>query len=602
MKNAYVCVLSTNDYLDGVLVLNENLKALNSKYELICLINENINIESRKTLKEFNIITKEVPHIKYEFVYDAFNYWSNTFDKLNLFDLTEYEKIVYLDLDLLILKNIDHLFLEQAISMPLDLPFNLKKYNSGIMVIEPNHNDYVKLMKVLKKFESKKLKISDQNIINEYFKKINPLPYGYNMVRSILYEQSYILNDINYEFIKKNQVSLFLKDSSSSKIIHYTGKLKPFMMENPYDDQYCYLYFYYLSLVKEKKLKIKRDSKLVSIIVPVYNKEKYLEKCIESILNQTYRKLELILVNDGSTDKSLKICKNYQKQDNRIKIINFNSNKGVSFARNQGLKAVTGDYIGFVDADDTIRSDMLEMQLNDIVRYGADIVQCGAIINGKNETLNDRIQFYQGNQYIMKTLLNNWIITPYVWDKLFDKNLISEIKFNEKFEKNEDQLFVYQAIKNSDKFITNNLPLYNYTYAKKDSLTNKFSFKTDKCKLIYLEELKEYINTYYPILSLDLNNYLGYQYYGILYGILNSNIISQELSDVKIFMSIVSVYNQECQNTLADGFIKEMQNMIDQINIKIKIEDKKLKIAIQKKENSKLKKIKNSKLKKDGVK
>lgn len=586
--NTYVCVLSTDNYLDGVLVINENLKAIKSKYGLLCLINENIKKETKEKLKEFEIEYKEMTSINYHHTYENFEHWKYTFDKLNVFSLTEYQKIVYLDLDLLILENIDNLFLEPSLSMPLDLPFNLNKYNSGIMVIEPNMNDYRKMIKLVEKSAKLGRKISDQNIINEYFKVINPLPYGYNMVRSILYKQCYMLNEINYEFNQKNEVKLFLNNSNQNKIIHYIGSLKPFMMKTLFDDKYCNLYFYYLSQIKEKELKNRIRTKSISIIIPVYNKQKYLQRCLTSVLNQTYQNLEIIIVNDGSTDNSLKICKEYLKRDKRIKLISYRKNRGVSFARNQGLKVATGDYIGFVDSDDEIAYNMYEMQLNDIEKYRADFIQCGAIINKKTETLENRIEYYEGNQYIMQTFLNNWIITPYVWDKLFKKDLIKKIRFDENFTKNEDLFFIFEVVKNANKFLTNNLPLYNYTYAKKDSLTKKFSFKTDGCKLVYLSELKSYIYKYYSNLRFDLNKYLGFQYYEILYGILHSDIISKELTDVKVFISIASSYLAENSKILPDEYSKEMEKMLKAIKMKHKIESTKIKISIQEKQNEKL--------------
>ena len=99
-----------------------------------------------------------------------------------------------------------------------------------------------------------------------------------------------------------------------------------------------------------------KNKDLISIIIPVYNVEKYLEECIESVINQTYRNLEIILVDDGSTDKCLETCKEYEKRDNRIKVIH-QENAGVSVARNVGIDFSTGQYIGFVDSDDFIEKD-----------------------------------------------------------------------------------------------------------------------------------------------------------------------------------------------------------------------------------------------------
>ena len=113
----------------------------------------------------------------------------------------------------------------------------------------------------------------------------------------------------------------------------------------------------------------------ISIIVPVYNVESYLSNCIDSILNQTFKDFELILVNDGSTDKSLEICKHYKNMDDRIFIID-KKNGGLSSARNAGLDIIKGEYIGFVDSDDYIHPQMYELLYKQIIENEADISMC----------------------------------------------------------------------------------------------------------------------------------------------------------------------------------------------------------------------------------
>ena len=115
-----------------------------------------------------------------------------------------------------------------------------------------------------------------------------------------------------------------------------------------------------------------KKNNLISIIVPIYNVEKYLKKCIDSIINQTYKNLEIILVDDGSPDNCGKICDEYAKKDNRIKVIH-KENGGVSSARNVGVENATGEYIGFVDSDDYIEKDMYEVLINNLKKENADI-------------------------------------------------------------------------------------------------------------------------------------------------------------------------------------------------------------------------------------
>ena len=114
----------------------------------------------------------------------------------------------------------------------------------------------------------------------------------------------------------------------------------------------------------------------ISVIVPVYNCEKYIGKCIESILNQTFKDLELILIDDGSADESGKICDEYKIQDKRVKVIH-EKNSGVSIARNVGINVAKGKYIGFVDSDDYLAPDMYESLYENLMKSHADVAICG---------------------------------------------------------------------------------------------------------------------------------------------------------------------------------------------------------------------------------
>jgi len=128
---------------------------------------------------------------------------------------------------------------------------------------------------------------------------------------------------------------------------------------------------------------------MISVIVPVYNVEKYLEECLDSIQNQTYSDIEVILVNDGSTDKSKEICGKYCKQDNRFQLLN-QENQGLSAARNKGVEISTGEYIVFVDSDDIIKTNYLE-KLMQYMAEDVDIVECIFTVK-KMEFLDENIE------------------------------------------------------------------------------------------------------------------------------------------------------------------------------------------------------------------
>ena len=118
------------------------------------------------------------------------------------------------------------------------------------------------------------------------------------------------------------------------------------------------------------------NEELISIIVPVYNVEAYIHQCIKSIIEQSYKNLEIILVDDGSKDKSGKICDDYARKDKRIKVIH-KKNGGLSDSRNAGITVATGKYIAFVDSDDWIEKNMYEKMYNECEKFGADICICG---------------------------------------------------------------------------------------------------------------------------------------------------------------------------------------------------------------------------------
>lgn len=237
-------------------------------------------------------------------------------------------------------------------------------------------------------------------------------------------------------------------------------------------------------------------SPLVSVIVPVYNVERYLNRCLNSIISQTFKDIEIICVNDGSTDTSLKILKEYQKIDNRIIVIN-KENEGVSKSRNKGIEVAKGEYIVFVDSDDWINLDMVEYMYNKAKNTDTDIVMCTYmreyINNSKEKVFNlpDEIIFEDNN---LKYDLYRKLFGPIgyelfkpdgmdslgtVWGKLYKSDIIK--KNNVKFVNldiigsNEDSLFNIYTFKFASKILFINKPLYHYWRQNENSLTTKYN-------------------------------------------------------------------------------------------------------------------------------
>ena len=223
---------------------------------------------------------------------------------------------------------------------------------------------------------------------------------------------------------------------------------------------------------------------LISIIVPVYNVEKYLPKCVESLLAQTYSNLEIILVDDGSVDASGQICDTYAAKDSRVRVIH-QPNAGVSAARNAGLKAARGEYIGFVDADDWVEPDMYEYLYGLISKENAHLAMC----NFYTFTDSDCKPVIQiSADYAMYPLTSifdfpSWI---YLWNKLFKKSTLGDQLFNSQVSYGEDSSFIFECIKKQGLLSVGNQPKYYYRHNPK-SASNSFK----KSHLSLLENRKQ---------------------------------------------------------------------------------------------------------------
>lgn len=234
-----------------------------------------------------------------------------------------------------------------------------------------------------------------------------------------------------------------------------------------------------------------KNTPLITVIVPVYNVEDYLEKCLNSIITQTYKNLDILLINDGSTDNSGVICDKYSLIDNRIRVFH-QDNRGVSEARNLGLNNSYGEYIGFVDPDDWIEPEMYEVLLNKLLINNSEISICGHTIYHSNDAFDVRTNsLLEGIIYkkeALTYLLDINLYEGYLWNKLFSAKLIN--KFNLRFNKNlaicEDLLFVACYMLNLEYIYYIPKPLYNYI-ERQGSAINSYSSKRQTEILAWVE-------------------------------------------------------------------------------------------------------------------
>ena len=250
---------------------------------------------------------------------------------------------------------------------------------------------------------------------------------------------------------------------------------------------------------------------LVSVIVPVYNVEKYLNRCVDSILEQTYENLEIILVDDGSTDNSGKICDYYRKKDTRVVVIH-KTNGGLSDARNSGIDIAKGDYLCFVDSDDYVDKIFIQTLYCNLHQYETSISAVNLSYFDDNNSYRN-LNNVNGEPEILsesdsiRVLFTNDKYCNYAWNKLYKSELFEGIRYPVG-KKMEDLGTTYLLIEKARKIVYNPKPLYYY-YQRSDSILHKpdsFFFK-DKYDLTYQRYLN--IKKIYPMLRENYDFYVN---------------------------------------------------------------------------------------------
>ena len=250
---------------------------------------------------------------------------------------------------------------------------------------------------------------------------------------------------------------------------------------------------------------MEKKENLISVIIPMYNAEKTLDRCLGSILNQSYSNLEIIIVNDGSTDGSVQKVKEYQKKDSRIYLFN-EENHGVSHARNEGLKHVNGDYIQFVDSDDDLDLDYFKIQLSRILETGADMAICNNVHPFFLTYLEDRVYDMTKHDDFIELYQHTYAPTL-PWNKLIKASAVKGIQFAENIKFAEDELFFCNIVKNIKKVVTTSKVLYHYFLAQASNGDSETSTIND---LINASKFWEYKTSFYYKGLLCIPNRLRY--------------------------------------------------------------------------------------------
>lgn len=240
----------------------------------------------------------------------------------------------------------------------------------------------------------------------------------------------------------------------------------------------------------------------ISVIIPVYNVDKYIVEALDSVCNQTYENLEIIIIDDGSTDNSAEICDEYALNDSRIIVIH-QSNAGAAAAKNAGLKIATGKYLAFLDSDDYLELDAYEYMLSQINYMNADVIQCSFRDFYKNEKI-DRVSLNEeclfDNIEYLRRFTSDWTC-GLLWDKLYRRDLFEGILFEEGH-KIDDEFFTYKGIMNASKII--HMPKVVYNYRKRKSsvmLSDDSKEKIIYDKIDYLSSRRHCIAKRFPILK-----------------------------------------------------------------------------------------------------
>lgn len=296
----------------------------------------------------------------------------------------------------------------------------------------------------------------------------------------------------------------------------------------------------------------------VSIVIPVYNASKYLSKCLDSVINQSYRDIEIILVDDGSTDNSGKICDDYADNDKRIAVLH-GKNSGVSTARNNGIKSSTGEYVTFVDSDDIIHPDYIKKLVNNL---NDDVLPVCQIENFYDEVIfldNEKEKIKLDKSHFIE--LCKWTLLNTPCCKLYNLDIIrkNKILFDAKLSLGEDLLFNFDYLNYIDKITIVNQKLYYYRRSENDTLSTAYNPEMMAIQLLLFDKYTEFFEK--TSMDIEMSTLFDSYRFSTLMAIIENEFKNKDISFIKRYFN--------ARNILKNNRMQEAINKIKHFNKKL---------------------------------
>lgn len=296
----------------------------------------------------------------------------------------------------------------------------------------------------------------------------------------------------------------------------------------------------------------------ISIIVPVYRVESYLKKCINSLINQSLRDIEIILVDDGSSDDCGKICDEYAKKDNRVRVIH-KQNEGLSEARNVGIMAAESPYIGFVDSDDYVAEDMYEILYENLVKNNAEVSVCGLY----DCYCNKKVPQFAGNEFLildnkqaLKTALEGVKFSVNAVNKLYKKELFLEVKFP-KGKLSEDAFTIPKILSKASRIVFDSAPKYYYIHRGESITTSSFKPQDFNVVEAYKKNLKFVKNNFKDLTpQAEFRLLWSYTY------VFDKMILSENFKDKKCYKEIIAILRKNTLKMTLNPFFSLKRKLV----------------------------------------